>query len=197
MKKTFPQLSEIKSEKSEWPEWEPEWLVGKHDWRDGNRCVICDLERAFLGDDGPPGYDVEGLGFQDAPAPCLPRLVRQVRGFLTTKEVCAELRITPATFAHRRHQRRIRPAGVLCTRNVYLWRTDHLEQLRLSNDEWDKWSDIGNELRANLRRHACVSFPDEMVALKELVKERGFGPACGAMGLSKEIIESIFVRRLT
>ncbi len=93
---------------------EPQWEVGKHDWRDGHHCAICWVAREREGDLWVPTL-----------VPCVPRLAEQVSGFYTTAEAARKFGISRSVFVNRLRTRAIVPAAV-SPNNVYYWRWDQL-----------------------------------------------------------------------
>jgi hypothetical protein len=102
---------------------EPEYVIGRHDWRvDG--CVICGLQRRILfsNDKDTYTYSVNDRWI-DVCTPCVPRLLKAFPGFFNKKAICKELGIVSATFVNRQQMRRIHPAAV-GPNQTYLWRQD-------------------------------------------------------------------------
>ena len=117
---------------------EPKWAIGRHDWRSGPYCIICDLHRKFtLPCDDPKtegGYIYcVNNEWGPAPTPCTQRLMEPFPGFYTTKEACVRIGITPSVFTTRVQQRRIRPAA-LTPNNGYYWREDQFAAIARAND---------------------------------------------------------------
>jgi len=105
---------------------EPQWEVGKHDWRGSCRCSICWVERSR-----------DGAWWVPTLVPCVPRLVEQVFGFYTTAEAAMEIGISRSVFTRRIHCRAIAPAAVSRT-GAHYWRWDQLSVIARAEDQRDE-----------------------------------------------------------
>jgi hypothetical protein len=131
---------------------EPQWEIGKHDWRNNN-CMICGLQRLYeVSDDtGARRIDRHDVGehvvrmLYESPlneeleafaSPCVPRLAGAVDGLYTMKEAAGLLGISIHVFKNRQLTRGIRPTAVVKKNNVYLFRSRDIHKIGLSEKEW-------------------------------------------------------------
>ncbi len=179
---------------------EPQWEMGKHDWRN-DTCMICGLCRLYevrdkntgthrvvrhmlFGDEVEVAHVLyespsEGELERFAP-PCAPRLAQAIDGLLTMKQAADMLHITIHVFKNRQRTRRIRPTAVLKTANVYLYRLSDVRVIGMDEKEWKQWEDAGWQM------HRTMTLPWN---LPTFIEEHGVKAASTVLQVSVHTLE--------
>ena len=92
------------------------WWLGKHEFRGGSYCTICETI--------------------EPSSPCVPRVARCPSDHLTSREAAAKFGIGYDTFVSRYQVRHVPPSFVHVTKRSYFWDGRRLKLLTLSDEEY-------------------------------------------------------------
>jgi len=184
---------------------EPQWEVGKHDWRN-DACMICGLCRLYKVRDKSSGthrvdrHDATLFGNDEVEvvhvlygspfegelerfaSPCAPRLAQAIDGLLTMKQAADALHITIHVFKNRQRTRRVRPTAVLKTANVYLYRLSDVRIIGMDEKEWKQWHEAGWQM------HKSMTLPWN---LPKFIEEHGMKAASAILQVSAQTLEML------